>query len=140
MSVLAHTIVHRGEPSHISAEKCSTPKRHRLRDGTENVYDLLSVKNDEILQGADYIRVAKDLMWLVLPRVSSHQRYTQCTYATGIPDGVLERIEYRETYNPQSIKTEYMVTLLRLATRNKKDVFTVRGVREIHDHIFGGQS
>lgn len=138
MSVaLRHDREHRGAPSRTSKEKHSTPKRSRLRDGYENVWDVVFVNNDDILDGADYIRVAKDLMRLVLPNVTPHKRYTIATMATGLPDGVLERVEYRETYQPQSIKTEYMVKLLRFATANGKDVFTVRGVREIHDHIFG---
>ena len=139
-AIRLHTSEHREERSLISKRKCSTPKRHRLRDGTENVYDLISVAGDELLNGADYIRVAADLMRLVLPSLTPHKRFILATQATGLPDGVLERIEYRQTYQPQSIKTEYMVKLLRFATANGKDVFKVRGVREIHDHIFGRPS
>ena len=136
-AILSHTQQHRGDPTHTSKGKCSTAKRTRLRDGTENVYDLISVADDAVLQGVDYIRVAKDLMRLVLPSLTPHRRFMVATQFTGLPDGVLERIEYSHTYQPQSIKTEYMVKLLAFATANKKDVFSVRGVREIHDRIFG---
>ena len=137
-AVLSHSQEHRGEAFRTSTETCSTPKRSRLRDGYENVWDLVFVNDDDVLEGVDYIRVAADLTRLVLPSVTPHKRYTWATMATGLPDGVLERVEYRQTYQPKSIKTEYMVKLLRFATANGKDVFTVRGVREIHDHIFGG--
>ena len=132
-----HTQENRGETFPTSREKRSTfaNERSRLQPVKANIWELVPVDGDEILQGVDYVRAACDLIEMVTPRTPSiHYRMITVAAVTGINDSALQRMWDREV---SSIKTSQMVTLLRLATANGYDVFTVRGVREIHDHIFG---
>ena len=107
-------------------------------DGYANVIQLIPVHGERVLQGVNYVRVARDLMQLSVPMCPSiTHRLHMVSAATKIDASALRRIWDGEA---KSSKARQIALLLRLATANGKDVFTVPGVTEVHDHIFGVRS